>query len=75
MPRKKKVVEEKKELTLQEQINLQNREPNFRGKDGKLYLVRCYLCEPKYGRENYLPIVATGQCAWCGWKETPDKEE
>ncbi len=35
---------------------------NFR-KNDQLYL-RCYVCDPKDGRENYLPIVATGQCAW-----------
>ncbi len=58
-------------------------EPNFvEFKDGKpqLYLVRCYRedCDPgkdgKYtghGRENYIPNVANGSCAWCGWK--PDQ--
>lgn len=37
---------------------------NFRNKDGKEFLVRCPACE----KENYSPSVATGQCAWCGWK-------
>ena len=37
--------------------------------NGKLFLVRCQNCGNK---ENYLPAVATGQCAWCGW---PNKEE
>lgn len=33
-------------------------------KDGAdLFLVRC----PKCSKENYLPAVATGQCAWCGY--------
>lgn len=41
--------------------------PNFIS-CGQLFLVRCYECEPKYGRENYLLAVATGQCAWCGWE-------
>ena len=36
----------------------------FKGKDDKLYLVRCPFC----GRENYIPAVASGQCAWCGYK-------
>lgn len=36
----------------------------FKGEDGKLYLVRC----PKCGRENYLPAVASGKCACCGYK-------
>jgi ribosomal protein L37E len=35
----------------------------------KFYLIRCYEC----GKENYLPSVATGQCAWCGSTKT-DKE-
>jgi len=41
--------------------------PNWISK-GTLYLVRCYECDPEYGRENYAPAVATGQCAWCGWE-------
>lgn len=48
---------------------IQDCAPNFRGSDGKLYLVRCYACDPKRGRENYAPSVATGTCAWCGWSE------
>ena len=28
------------------------------------YLEYCYVCE----RENYAPMVALNQCAWCGWK-------
>lgn len=44
---------------------------NFRDKNGNLYLVRCYACEPERGRENYAMSVASGQCAWCGWKEVP----
>ena len=47
----------------------QDRPPNFR-KDGRLFLVRCFACGSKErGTENYLPAVASGQCAWCGWKE------
>ena len=49
----------------------QYRPPNFR-KNGKLFLVRCFACsDSQRGRENYLPAVASGQCAWCGWKEEP----
>lgn len=33
--------------------------------NGKLYLVNCYAC----GSENCAVMVASGQCAWCGWKE------
>lgn len=58
-----------KEKTKEEQIKIQEREPNFRSKDGRLFLVRCFICDPNHGVENYMPIVATGQCAWCGWKE------
>lgn len=49
-------------------LNMQDKLPNFKYK-GKLFLVRCFNCEPQNGRENYLPAVASGQCAWCGWKE------
>ena len=39
--------------------------------DGQLYLVRCVGCPagvaPDGARENYLPAVAAGYCAWCGW--------
>ena len=31
--------------------SFQDRPPNFR-QNGKLYLVRCYLCDEKIGREN-----------------------
>lgn len=46
----------------------QDKHPNFR-KNGKLYLERCFKCDPERGRENYLPYVASGTCAWCGWEE------
>lgn len=51
------------------EVEKQSRHPNFRNKEGVLYLVRCFLCDGDGGRENYLPAVASGQCAWCGWKE------
>ena len=35
--------------------------------DGKLYLVRCMHCGDT---ENYILAAASGQCAWCGWKES-----
>lgn len=54
---------------LQDSPPNQDRAPNFRGVDGQLFLVRCFVCEPWRGRENYLPAVASGTCAWCGWKE------
>jgi hypothetical protein len=53
----------------------QDRHPNFRGdspitgKKGQLYLVRCFVCGGERGTENYAGAVASGQCAWCGWKE------
>lgn len=54
----------------------QDRGPNFRDEAGNLYLVRCYNCEPKYGRENWVVAAADGRCAWCGWKDTkPVKEK
>jgi len=45
---------------------LNDRPPNFRHQS-KLYLVRCYACDPDRGRENWGPMVAAGICAWCGW--------
>lgn len=50
-------------------VDRQSMEPNFRDKNGKLFLVRCYACGGERGTENYGPTVATGQCAWCGWNE------
>lgn len=48
-------------------------EPNFVGKNGKFFLVRCYKCDDTHrGRENYIPSAATGCCAWCGWKPDPE---
>lgn len=53
--------------------SLQDRPPNFRddlhGEGGNLYLVRCYACDPEHGRENWAVMVASGTCAFCGWKE------
>lgn len=54
-------------------MSFQDRPPNFRGKEGNLYLVRCFACASERGRENYTLAVATGQCAWCGWKEEDDE--
>lgn len=31
---------------------------------GNSYLTKC----PKCGLENWAPRVATGECAWCGYK-------
>lgn len=49
--------------------------PNFRNKEGKLFLVRCFECEPDGGKENYAPNVAEGVCTWCGWREKRDNNE
>ena len=49
--------------------------PNFRDKEGKLFLIRCYNCEPNFGTENYAPVVSKGVCAWCGWKEEKDLDK
>lgn len=45
--------------------------PNFT-ENGQFYLVRCFECGGAMGTENYIPLVASGQCAFCGWH--PDKE-
>ena len=50
----------------------QNKPPNYTNGDGKFYLVRCFNHPYPYnkkGIENYLPAVASGECAWCGWTE------
>jgi ribosomal protein L37E len=38
--------------------------------DGKLYLQRCFEC----GRENWAPMVASGQCAWCGFDANAESQ-
>lgn len=36
----------------------------FIGRESKkLYLIRC----PECGVENYMPMVSSGICAWCGF--------
>lgn len=46
----------------------QDREPNFRI-DGKLFLCRCFACDPRYGTENHVAFVAEGKCWQCGWTD------
>jgi len=53
----------------------QERSPNFRDEHGRLFLVRCFQCDPDRGRENWAPAVASGQCAWCGWTEKREDEK
>lgn len=61
---------------MSEERVIQERPPNFRDDDGKLYLVRCFACgDSEYGKENYMMAVASGQCAWCGWKEETKEGE
>jgi hypothetical protein len=51
-----------------------DRPPNWRT-DGKLFLRRCYACDEKHGKENYALAVASGQCAFCGWKDEEKQQE
>lgn len=51
-----------------------DRPPNFRAEDGRLFLMRCFACEPERGMENWAPSVATGTCAFCGWHEEPSED-
>ena len=53
---------------------INDRHPNFRGKDGTLFLVRCFACGGGYGTENWAMAVAGGYCAFCGWTEKEEKE-
>ena len=46
--------------------NPQLKGANFRGKNGMVYLVKCYKCGGEYGTENYAAAVSSGICAWCG---------
>lgn len=46
----------------------QDQHPNFRV-NGKLFLIRCFSCNPERGTENYASAVALGICAFCGWQE------
>lgn len=55
--------------------NINDRSPNFRDKDGKLFLVCCFNCDSEKGKENYALNVALGQCTWCGWSEKENKNE
>ena len=48
-----------------------DRLPNFRSDNGRLFLMRCYSCEAVVGRENWALAVATGRCSWCGWEDKP----
>lgn len=50
--------------------HVNDREPNFRGDNGELYLVRCFSCGGDRGTENWAMVVAAGTCAWCGWTES-----
>lgn len=45
-------------------------EKNFYA-DGKAYLVRC----PECGKENYVPAVILGRCAWCGYNSNKEENE
>lgn len=39
------------------------------------YLLSCFKCEPSgRGRENYAIAVASGTCAWCGYRPTDDEQ-
>jgi len=54
---------------------IQDRTPNFRGENGRLFLVRCFACGGERGKENYAMAVASGQCAWCGWIEKEEQKD
>lgn len=53
---------------------INDRPPNFRNKDGRLMIIRCFACPDAgpYGKENWGPAVATGECAWCGFRDEKD---
>jgi len=48
---------------------LNDRAPNFRNDEGRLFLVRCFACDPQRGTQNWAMAVASGTCAFCGWSD------
>lgn len=44
-----------------------DRAPNFRDLTGRIYLLRCFSCEPVRGLENWELNVSLGVCYKCGW--------
>ena len=58
-------------MAVKDNKTIQDQGRNYRNEEGKLFLIRCYNCDPKDGRENCMPAVATGVCTWCGWPEGP----
>ncbi len=38
------------------------------------YSLKCFKCESENGKENWMPAVATGACAWCGYNPTEDEK-
>jgi len=48
---------------------INDRKPNYRNQDGKLYLVRCFACGGDDGTENYVAAIAASVCSFCGWKD------
>lgn len=55
----------------QKEVKLEDQGGNFRGADGKPYVVRCPSCL----KENWAPAVASGRCAWCGWSASGGEED
>jgi len=55
-----------RKMNHEDQCKLQNRLPNFLYKK-KFFLLRCYVCGGRWGKENYPKDIGTGSCAWCGW--------
>lgn len=41
-------------------------EPNFRDAEGKLNILKCFVCVPT-GRANHAHMVKIA-CGWCGWR-------
>jgi len=74
---KEKLEKERKFLMEYKPIddNRQFSHPNWRNDKGRLFLVRCFKCNPLNGRENWAMAVATGSCAWCGWEDPKNDKE
>jgi len=49
--------------------NINDRPPNWRDKNGNLYVIKCFKC----GKENHGAAVSSGICAYCGYNGEEDE--
>ena len=54
---------------------INDRCPNFRDERDRLFLIRCFACEPQRGVDNWAMAVSSGACAFCGWSDKEAQEQ